>query len=228
MYVPNYIPEPIEVPSSISTERYLLRIKFIRRVATLHSVGLGIVGLLSMLPISGFGLVYPLVALVLALIGLDILRIQRRGMTIEARLSSYALPFVLTLCGGTIHELNSLGIPMWSVFMGPAFMLVYTILSGRDFSFVGGGFISWIASSVMVAYLAGTHGLDSKTAAYALAINLCYLTYYVYDLAALMQRRRRGEELAAVVDLYRDVFNLFGYVPRVIHHWRKYRIWNIR
>jgi hypothetical protein len=49
--------------------------------------------------------------------------------------------------------------------------------------------------------------------------------YFAYDLASLMSRRRRGEEAAAVVDLYRDVFNVFGYVPRVIAHWHRHRIW---
>jgi hypothetical protein len=49
----------------------------------------------------------------------------------------------------------------------------------------------------------------------------------VYDNASLLARRRLGEELGAVVDLYRDVLNVFGWVVRVLAHWRKHRIWNI-
>ena len=63
--------------------------------------------------------------------------------------------------------------------------------------------------------------------AQALSWNAIYLTFYVYDLASLLARRRIGEEWAAVVDLYRDVLNVFGWIVRVFAHWRKHKIWNV-
>jgi hypothetical protein len=48
----------------------------------------------------------------------------------------------------------------------------------------------------------------------------------VYDLAALMSRRRQHETWAAVADLFRDVLNVFGYSYRVVRHWRRHRILN--
>ena len=55
-----------------------------------------------------------------------------------------------------------------------------------------------------------------------------FVIYWVYDLASLLARRRQGEELAAVVDLYRDVFNFFGYAVRMIKHWQKHKIWTVK
>jgi hypothetical protein len=50
-----------------------------------------------------------------------------------------------------------------------------------------------------------------------------YICYFVYDLSMLVKRRRMGEEVAAVADLYRDLINFVTYSVRVYFHWRKFR-----
>jgi FtsH-binding integral membrane protein len=94
-----------------------------------------------------------------------------------------------------------------------------------DFSFVGQFVLSLIASTVILAVAALALGIEPAKAGFLLGANAIYLFYLVYDSASLLARRRLGEEIAAVVDLYRDVFNVFGYLVRVARHWRKHRIW---
>lgn len=228
MYVPNYIPEPLEVPGNVSDERYGIRLIFIRRVTVLHATGLLIAILLSMVPIPSIPWPIPLITLVLTLIGLDLLRIAKRGKAREAQLSSYALPFVLLLAGWNLHQATLNGFPVWTLSAGQAFVVLYTLLCGRDYSFVGCGSLCLIASSLMLAVVCDYLTLRPILAAEVLLANAAYLLFCVYDLASLMARRRRNEELAAVVDLYRDVFNVFGWVLRCFSHWRKHNIWNLR
>ena len=57
---------------------------------------------------------------------------------------------------------------------------------------------------------------------------IAYLAYFVYDLAALQTRRRLGQELGGVMDLYRDVLNFTTYPIRVVQHWRRHRFWSVK
>ena len=226
MYVPNYIPEPLEVPGNITEEQYLVRLVFIRRVAMLHVGSLGLIGLLTQLSFPQMGIWYALTALAACLTGLDLLRIALRGKAAEAKISTLCLPTVLVLVAWGIREISQSGWPVFQPVIGVACVAVYTIVAGRDFSFVGCCLLSLIASSAGVAALAAS--FDRPHAAFALGTNACYVIYLVYDMASLLARRRRGEELAAVVDLYRDVFNFFGYAVRMVKHWRKHRIWTVK
>ena len=159
------------------------------------------------------------------MLGLDALRVASRGLPREASVSLAASAPMFLAAGLAARTMAIVGVPVWALLVGPAFALAYTLLCGRDYSFVGCGLLSLIGSSVLIAGLAQQTGLEHRAAAWALGLNAVYLVYFVYDLASLMSRRRRGEEPAAVVDLYRDVFNVFGYVPRVVSHWRRHRIW---
>ena len=47
MYVPNYIPPPLEVPRNVTQEKYLIRVRFIRRVSVLHLASVLLLGGLS-------------------------------------------------------------------------------------------------------------------------------------------------------------------------------------
>ncbi len=93
---------------------------------------------------------------------------------------------------------------------------------------MGCGLLCLIVSSAIVAALADAANFSSSHAAFALGSNAVFVTYLLYDMASLLARRRVGEEFAAVVDLYRDVFNFFGYAVRMVKHWRKHRIWTNR
>ena len=228
MIVPNYIPEPLEVPGNITEELYPIRLMFIRRVAVLHVGSLAFIALLTNLSFPQMGLLSALFALAVCLTGLDLLRIALRGKASEARISALCLPTVLVLVAWGIREISLDGWPVFQPIIGVACVVVYTLISGRDFSFVGCCLLSLIASSAVVAACAGMGSFDRIHAAFALGTNAVYVTYLVYDMASLLARRRKGEEIAAVVDLYRDVFNFFGYAVRMVKHWRKHRIWNAK
>ncbi len=225
MYVPNYVPEPLEVPANVTLDPYPVRLAFIRRVTLLHSASLCAAAALAWLPWPEPDLTVAFAGLAVALLLLDALRVALRGRPVEAILSATALGVLLPLVGWIAHIAFEAGVPVWAMLVGPAFMLAYTLLCGRDYSFVGCGLLSLIGSSVTLAALAVQTNMPPPASAWALGLNAAFLLYLVYDLASLMSRRRRGEEGAAVVDLYRDVFNVFGYVPRVISHWRRHRIW---
>ena len=225
MYVPNYVPEPLEVPGNVTLAPYPVRLAFVRRVTLLHAASLCLVAGLAWLPVRPVPLGAALGVLAVHLLLLDLVRVRLRGRPKEPSTSvalSGSMIAVVAVCARTA-VLD--GIPVWAMLVGPAFALAYTLLCGRDYSFVGCGLLSLIGSSVLLAGLAVQTGLGPGSAAWALGLNAAYLVYVVYDLASLMSRRRRGEEAAAVVDLYRDVFNVFGYVPRVVAHWRRHRIW---
>lgn len=226
MYVPNYVPEPLEVPANVTLDPYMVRLAFIRRVTVLHATSLCLIAALALIPSppASIGLLFGGAAFFLLL--LDFTRVRLRGKPVEAKVSvGIAVPILLPWLARCVHALVSLDVPVWAMLVGPAFALAYTLLCGRDYSFVGCGLLSLIGSSVLIAGLAVQTHMGHPAAAWALGLNTAYLLYFVYDLASLMSRRRRGEELAAVVDLYRDVFNLFGYVPRVVSHWHRHRIW---
>jgi len=227
MIVPNYIPEPLEVPGNVTEERYAVRVAFIRRVTLLHLTGVLAVAGLASVPWIQVGLIPTLVSLALVLIGLDLWRIAKRGSAIEAKVSAAMLPIVLVLAGRSAAEIALAGFPIAAVLAGSICAAIYTALCGRDYSFVGGFLLSLIASTVALAALAPKLGYDVFTTAIAMTANAVLLAYTQYDLASILARRRRGEEVAAVVDLYRDVFNFFGYAVRCVKHWRRHRIFEL-
>ena len=228
MYVPNYIPEPLEVPGNVTEDPYPLRILFVRRVAVLYLASVLLTACITHLRFPNADLAFPLLADAICLVGLDLLRIAIRGKPAEAKVSSICLPAALVLSGWLLHEIQRSGWPIYQALVGPVCIFLYVFLSGRDFSFVGCCVLSFIGSSVCVAGIAVGSNLDRTHAAFALGFNAIFVIYLVYDFASLLARRRRGEELAAVVDLYRDVFNFFGYAVRMVKHWRKHRIWTTK
>ena len=126
---------------------------------------------------------------------------------------------------GGARSLSAIDLPVWAALVGAACSALYAVLCGRDFSFVGQFVLAWIVSSGFVAWIATMEHLVPGNAAQALAWNTAFLLYLVYDTASLLSRRRRGEALAAVVDLFRDVLNVLGWTLRVVQHWRQHRIW---
>jgi FtsH-binding integral membrane protein len=225
MYVPNYVPEPLEVPGNVTLAPYAVRVRFIRKVTLLHLISMALVFALAMTPIPPTGWLLPAAVLSGLLLLLDLLRIQLRGKPLEAPLSGMALPGVILAAAWLAEELCRTAVPVGFMVAGPLCCGIYTLACGRDYSFVGCFFLSLIASTTALAALANQLRLPSGTTEVGLAMNAAYLTYFVYDLASLMARRRRGEEPAAVVDLYRDVFNIFGYLVRIVGHWKRHKIW---
>ncbi len=202
-----------------------MRLGFIRRVSLLHFGSLLMIGALSMLrlpildPMVVLG---ALAALILILCGV---RIATRATRAEVVLSCALLPVLMVVAALTAKSLNNHDMPVWGLSLGVGAAVLYAKLCGRDFSFVGQYLLSLIASTVALAIVAIVLGIRTGTTAFLMSVNAIYLSFYVYDLASLLARRRLGEEAAAVVDLYRDIFNFFGYTLRVARHWKKHRIW---
>jgi FtsH-binding integral membrane protein len=224
MYVPNYVPDPIEIPGNVTEQPYAIRIGFVKRVATLHVASLAIVGGIAYSPLS-LPKEWSWLPLAFLILGLAVVRVRLRRGPREAIVSSYLLIPLLGAVGLALNPAPASGWPLWTVGLGPLFALAYAWLCGRDFSFLGQYLLSLIASSTLIAALLVSSPNVMEKPAFALVANAVYLTYWVYDLASLLARRRLGEEFAAVVDLYRDVLNFFGYIARCIGHWRKHRIW---
>lgn len=224
MYVPNYIPDPIEIPGNVTEEPYPVRLTYIKRVAALHVASLLIVIGIAHSPISLPVRIswWPLAVMIM---GLAAVRITLRRTPLEANVSTWLLIPLLISVGQALNPLQAAGWPLWTIVTGPVCALIYGIVCGRDFSFVGQYFLSLIASSTFIAIASSSWPYSVPLPGQALLANAAYLTYWVYDLASLLARRRLGEELAAVVDLYRDVLNFLGYIARCIGHWRKHRIW---
>jgi hypothetical protein len=225
MVVPNYIPSPSEVPNNVTEEIYSVRLGFVRRVSVLHFLSLLCVAGLSMLRLPDASLIQEMAQLGMVLLLLSLVRIAVRGQRADQVVSLALLPVLLVALAVLVKTLNASGWPVWGVAFGVGCSVTYALLCGRDFSFVGQFFLSLIASSVILAVLVTTLGYEPNRAATLLGANVLYLFYLVYDSASLLARRRLGEEAAAVIDLYRDVFNFFGYFIRVTRHWRKHRIW---
>lgn len=228
MVVPNYIPDPLEIPGNVTLEPHRVRLWFIRRVFSWHLLSLAIVAAVAILPVPTPAVPVVGLALLATLIGLCLVRIGLRGSKAEVVISAWSLAVLLPLVGLFARALWLAGVPVWAPLLGVGFAYFYALVCGRDFSFVGQYFLALLASTVSIAGISLLMRHEGPYAALALGCNLVYLSYYVYDGASLLSRRRLGEELGAVVDLYRDVLNLFGYVPRVVQHWHKHRIWQLR
>ncbi len=224
MIVPNYVPEPLEVPANVTLEPYARRLRFIRRVTLRHALVVALVAALAATDAAGeieafFGPWLSVGLLLALLVALDLVRIARRGTAMEARASAAAIPVLLPFAAVALRTLHDLGVPVSAAAFGYACAGLYTFACGRDYSFVGNGAISLLASSVAVAIW------FAEGVPLALLVNAAVLVYHVYDLASLLSRRRTGEEWAAALDLFRDVFNVFGWILRVARHWRAHRIW---
>ena len=226
MYVPNYVPEPEQVLGNVTKEPYELRLTFIRHVLGrfVGSVAM-VVGVGLLLP-KNFE-VWPVsLALVIFLFLASGIRTVFRGTDLEPKLTSFTLPVAILLFALATRSWTAVHFPAWSILAGISCFGIYAAVCGRDFSFVGGYTLSLIVSSVFIACVMVEEGMTSQRSAQALAWNAIGLFYLVYDLAALLSRRKPSERWASVVDLYRDVFNFVGYFPRVMIHWNRHRILN--
>lgn len=224
MYVPNYVPEPLEVPGNITLEKYRYRVNFIRKVVLWHAVSVAVLTVWTVLAPKTGSAAFWGICLVGAILAADFARIALRGGDSEWWVSAGFLLPILTFFGLLLNHWIEGGFPAWASVIGCVCLTIYTLVAGRDFSFPGAFALSWPVSSLIVFLVARAMELPTSGIVGALVLNSVTLGYLIFDLASLLPRRRRNEVAGAVADLYRDVFNIFGYVPRVITHWRKHRI----
>lgn len=226
MTVPPFVPQPIEIPGNVTTKPYLVMIGFVKRVSIAHFG--------SVLGVLGFALygqplapTYAPAIFCLALLAvLNLLRTLAGGWKGEHLVSLALFPLFLASLGLSVRSLFDDGWPVWAPGLGLTAALVYSLFCGKDLSYVGMIALSGIVSTLAVIALGFAYSLEGSTVWIACLLNAAFLLYHVYDLASLLSRRRLGEELGAVIDLYRDVLNIFGYTSRVIRHWREHRIWS--
>jgi len=227
MYVPPFVPQQIEIPGNVATESYLVRLGFIRRVVGAHAVSVAIILVLSFLPRT-LSLTQSAGLTLIALLGLSLVRGLVKGKNYEQILSALLAPVLFLGIAQMVAIGPERGWPQWTIGIAPLAIVLYTLACGRDLSFMGMFVICAIFDglALMAMRLAGVVSGDVLWE--AILIGVVYIFYFVYDLAALLTRRRLGEEIGAVLDLYRDVLNFTTYTVRVIRHWRKHRIWSLK
>ncbi|MFQ3669383.1 MAG: hypothetical protein SNJ61_10915 [Fimbriimonadaceae bacterium] len=225
MHVPPFIPQPIEIPRNVTTERYGVRLGFVRRVAALHFLSVGLVAAGSSAPWPEWSPWWPAGGTLGMLVVLTLVRALARGRHREQLLSISLAPILLIFLAWLVRDLAAMGWPMWAPAIGLGCAVAYALTCGRDLSFVAMVVIPTVVSSMLIALAAYTSGLPAGVIGSALALNFAFVFYIVYDLASLLSRRRLREEAGAVVDLYRDILNFLGYGVRVVRHWRRHRIW---
>lgn len=226
MYVSPYVPLPTEIPGNVTTESYLVRLGFIRRVAALHMASLAVLAALMAAPWTWPPLQHSALGVLLVLLAASLLRTLARGAKWEPWVSAALLPLLLSLLAGALAALPRAGWQVWPAAIGLSLAFVYTFACGRDLSFVGMFGISWLGSTAAITIYHFASGASVGDIMRSNALNTGVLFYYVYDLGSLLSRRRLGEEAGAVVDLYRDVLNFFGYVVRSVRHWQRHSIWS--
>lgn len=227
MNVPPFIPQPIEIPGNVSEESRPACLAFVRRAVTLHFLSVLCIAGVAMLPIRPLPLEFTGSWALGILLLLSLIRGLAKGRPLDFWVSVGIAPALLIVLGLGVRALWDAQWPVWALGAGLLFSLVYTWLSGRDHSFVGHYGLSLVSSSIFVVIVQQTVKEVSAHRVAAFLGNSAFLFYFVYDLAAILTRRRKGEEFAAVVDLYRDMLNGLTYSVRVWRHWQKHKIWSL-
>lgn len=223
MNIPPYFPEAIEIPGNVAEERYAVRLRFLRQVIALHFAT--VLGVFAVAVARPFAL-HPsaaaawLAASLLAMSAVRQLHLARPEW--DARISALLLPVVVVLGGSALVALAEAGWPWEGVAGAVVGWVAYAALCGRDFSFMGLGFVAGIGALVgaSAGWMLERYGIGGALRASSLGLVVAF--YFVYDLSAMLTRRRKQDTVAALADLYRDALNVFSYSVRVYRHWKKY------
>lgn len=227
MIVPPYVPDILEVEGNVAGKPYRVRLEYIRKVVAWHYLSVLAIVAIAAAPIPSPPITLSAGILGISLLALSVTRQLTRPHTVDQLLSLALTPILAISLAMLAKDLFHAGFPVWTPVLGLTCTLVYTFLSGRDFSFVWMFLVGVIASSIALWGLTLFTSLKGASLLGGLALNAAYLLYFVYDLACTQSRRRRSEIAGAVIDLYRDVLNFLTYSIRVFHHWKRYRIWSV-
>jgi hypothetical protein len=218
-----YFPEPVVVSRNVASERYLVTLGFIRRVMVGHFASVACVVAIAISLVPTFDLTAYAIVLFACLMALTFARRFLRGGSADNVVSFLLMVPTVWTVASIVRIAFDAGHPVWIVAACYLSASLYGAFCGRDFSFVGQFVITSFATAAIVA-AAGLTGIATWPEAVIWGcVGLGYVLFYVYDLAALLSRRRLGEEPAAVADLYRDLLNFITYSVRIVLHWRRFR-----
>lgn len=220
----SYFPEPVTVPDCVADQPYRQRLQFVRRVLLLHSfsvfsviIGAKFAQRAGLTPHEPWILLGVLAFLVIvATLARKYFR-EKLSQSIDA-----VLLLLMAVLSGSILTLipeNELTL----LLAGPAWILAYLVLCGKDFSFVGMPTIGILGGGGLgiAAVLTGSFTRDEILTVWFLLA--AYWAYVSYDLSMIMKRRRSDELLRSVTDFWRDLTNFVTYPIKVMLHWKRYR-----
>lgn len=224
MFVSSYAPPPIEIPDNVAEEKYATRLAFVRRVLNGYAGSIAVSVGVSRIPIE-IPMSSACASVLGILLGMSLVRRLAKGRRMEVVVSAGMLLPLLFAIGMLLRSLDSIGWPIWALPLCVAFVWLYGTLCGRDLSFIA---MFALPSVAILTIWIVADGIGAVGGAMRIAgplASIGYVFYLVYDLSALLTRRRLGEELGAVADLYRDLLNFLTYWSRVRSHWRRHPIW---
>lgn len=225
MIVPSYVPPPIEIPHNVAVEPVELRLGFVRRVSTLSMASVAVIASVAKALPGTVPLASSVAASLAILVALCAVRGLAKGRRMEVVVSQGMMAPLLISLGLAMGGLQAMGWTLWPFAATLAMAWLYAVFAGRDMSFVAMFFLPFVGSTGLWIAAVVLGWAPKWELPWALIANTALLFYWVYDLAALLTRRRLGEEMGALADLYRDVLNFTTYWIRVINHWRRYRLW---
>lgn len=214
MIIPNYVPEPIEVPGNVHDLPYRHRVEFNRQVILRFAGSVTAAQLASSL-VPKFETAW-MVAIYLGwTIVLGLFRIVFRSQTIESRVTGTSLIITVGLLSLLLAAIPYDARPLVFCALGLA---VYAQFSKGDFSYPQAWLWGTLGLICADWLLGGTTGLRALTQA-------CLWYYVIYDIWCIQYRRRYHEAWAGANDIFRDFMNIWGWLARVAAHWKKYGLW---
>ncbi|MBV6458525.1 MAG: hypothetical protein HONBIEJF_01656 [Fimbriimonadaceae bacterium] len=223
MNVPPIFPEQIVIPGNIADASYMVRLGFIRRVVYLHLIPVVVTAASSLYwiepPVARWWMLW-----LASLVVLSGLRAYTAPRPLAVAVHWAALLVCCFTTGQFARELRYDGFATVLLVVAALAATLYAALCGRDFSFVGQFVMAWLAIILGAVALRVFSAQTGPEIISGWVLATAWLFYFVYDLAALLTRRRSGEEVFAVTDLVRDLLNFVTYPWRVIKHWRTIRI----
>jgi hypothetical protein len=227
-FPPPLLPEPITVPGNVADGDYATRVRFVRSVGIGHLLSLSAFAALialfmrpeSRALVSRIGFESLVILSVLWLVLLAIVRHARVIWQIPVLVA-----FLLSLSAwlGTAvarwHEtypgfMETLGIGIATAWTS---VLLYNLLCGRDYSFVGEFTLSFFGAVAFAGLYGIRVGIGISELVAVLTFCAIAVGYWTYDLAMILRRRTAAQQVEAVLDLYRDVLNVLGFPVRILH-----------
>jgi hypothetical protein len=223
MQLQPFFPEPMSVPGNITLERHRTIVDFARRVIGIGAAAVVVIAVLAwvmppLMTLERAGLLFLGILLVLTLVR----RLIDGGLA-DNLLSGLLLAALLPVSAQLTQRLLEHNIPIWVLGVCALQAALYSAACGRDFSFFGLFAIPWLVQVAMFPSLAAAGAIAWSSVLPALGIGALGLFFITYDLAMILRRRRRGEEIAAGADLFRDQLNFITYTFRILAHWRRFR-----